>query len=175
MIQTYTGKMFNLIDPTPDMIDIRDIAHALARVGRFNGHTTEFYSVAQHCCIVYSIVPADQRLAGLLHDATEAYLGDVTAPLKHQLPGYVELENKLAAVIGNKYNIPSKKSKEVHQADMVALVTEARDLMSVEKNPKYWDLGIEPLEAAIVPWGADEAEQMFLAMFINAMAERGDF
>jgi 5'-deoxynucleotidase YfbR-like HD superfamily hydrolase len=173
-IQTYSGKMFNLIEPTPEMIDIRDIAHALANIGRFNGHTKQFYSVAQHCVIVSALVPDDQKLAGLLHDATEAYLGDVTAPLKHQLPAYIELENKLAGVIAAKYGIPAKKSDEVHKADMIALVTEARDLMGTEENKEYWDLPYEPLQEAIIPWTTFDAESNFNLMFLNYLAERGD-
>lgn len=84
---TFTGRCVSLYDPTPDMISLVDIAHALSHVCRFGGHTREFYSVAQHSCLVSYLAPAEWRLAALMHDATEAYLGDVIRPLKNILNG----------------------------------------------------------------------------------------
>lgn len=85
-IFTFTGKHFNVYEPEVDMIDPRDISHSLAHLCRFNGHTREFYSVAQHSCIVADLVPEEHKLAALLHDATEAYLGDMTRHLNNGCP-----------------------------------------------------------------------------------------
>jgi 5'-deoxynucleotidase YfbR-like HD superfamily hydrolase len=156
------------------MIDIRDIAHALARIGRYNGHTTEFYSVAQHCILVSRQLPKEEALHGLLHDAAEAYLGDVTAPLKRQLPKYMEIEKRMETVIGEKYGIPASKSEAVHEADMRMLMTEARDLMGIDKNPEYWDIDAKPYEETVEVWDSQTAENLYLAIFLHHIAERGD-
>lgn len=92
-ILTSTGKRFDLLEPDADMIDPWDICHSLAHLCRFNGHTREFYSVAQHSCIVAELVPEEHKLAALLHDATEAYLGDITRPLKQWMPDYRGFED----------------------------------------------------------------------------------
>ena len=110
-IQTHSGKAFYPFAPRPDDIDIEDIAHALAHQCRFGGHVSKFYSVAQHCVLIARVLHAqgfDKRtiLAGLLHDATEAYLVDLPSPVKNMLPGYRDAENRLAAVIAEKFDLP---------------------------------------------------------------------
>lgn len=82
-IQTFLGKPFWPLSPRPEDIDIRDIAHALAMTCRFTGHSQKFYSVAEHSVRVSRIVPAQFALHGLLHDASEAYLCDLSRPIKH--------------------------------------------------------------------------------------------
>ena len=81
-IRTHTGLRFDLLDPRPEAIDPRDVAHALARLCRFGGHVRRFYSVAQHSLLVADLAPLGLELPALLHDASEAYLGDVVAPLE---------------------------------------------------------------------------------------------
>lgn len=87
IFNTFSGKRISLYNPDPELICIEDIAHALSHICRFGGHAREFYSVAQHCCLVSYLAPAEWRLAALMHDATEAYLGDVIKPLKNILNG----------------------------------------------------------------------------------------
>lgn len=107
-IATYTGKMFDPLAPEPALIDIRDIAHALSLLCRANGHFPTFYSVAQHslaCCREAMERGLSKRiqLACLLHDASEAYLSDVTRPVKAVMPMYLELEAPLQEAIWNKW------------------------------------------------------------------------
>ncbi len=85
-IVTYTGKVFDLLNPTPDKVCIEDIAHSLAYQCRYTGHTREFYSVAQHCVLMAENpdLPGDP-MAKLMHDAAEAYIGDIARPWKHLL------------------------------------------------------------------------------------------
>ena len=91
-IITASGKRFYLRRPTPADIDAGDVAHALAHICRFNGHTREFYSVAQHSILVSRLLPDELKLAGLLHDAAEAYCGDMVKPLKNCLKDFAEYE-----------------------------------------------------------------------------------
>ena len=107
-IMTYTRKMFDPLRPDAGKIDIMDIAHALSMLCRANGHFPNFYSVAQHC--INCMMEAKARgyserlqLACLLHDASEAYLSDVTRPVKAELPRYREIEAPLQEMIWNKW------------------------------------------------------------------------
>jgi 5'-deoxynucleotidase YfbR-like HD superfamily hydrolase len=83
IINTVSGIEMDLLNPTPEMIDINDIAHSLGMQCRFGGHVSMFYSVAQHSVFVAGKAPAELRKHALLHDAAEAYLQDITAPLKN--------------------------------------------------------------------------------------------
>jgi len=161
--QTYTGKACWLMDPRPDEICIEDIAHALALQCRFNGHVTVFYSVAQHSVFVSEIVPKPFALAGLMHDATEAYLGDMVKPLKWSMPAYRTAEKVFWRVIAAKFGLHEKVDPAVKVADLVALATERRDLMSAP--PLRWpidELQIEPHPNPLNPLASHLAEQFFL-------------
>jgi hypothetical protein len=81
-ILTFTGKMFDLLEPDPERIDLRDITHALARIGRFTGHGDRIFTDAQHSVLVCDLAPVSLKRWALLHDAEEAYVGDVSSPMK---------------------------------------------------------------------------------------------
>jgi hypothetical protein len=104
MILTYQKIYMDPFAPRPSQIDIRDIAHALSLMTRANGHFRCFFSVAQHC--IHCAKEAGERglsaivqLACLLHDASEAYLSDVTRPVKCRLPGYIHAESRMQRTI----------------------------------------------------------------------------
>src|SRR5258706_13895138 len=84
-IETYSGKQFHILDPQLDEIELYDIAHALSMQCRYTGHCESFYSVAEHCVIVSMLVPKEMAIAGLFHDASEAYLTDEVSPVKPHL------------------------------------------------------------------------------------------
>lgn len=128
-IETYTGKHIHFNNPSPDEIDIEDIAHALSMECRFGGHLTRFYSVAEHSMLVASSVDRSLSLEGLLHDASEAYLRDIASPVKHYLSNYKDMENVLMKVIAEKFNFNWPISPEVKEADLMALKAEARQLL----------------------------------------------
>ncbi len=107
-IKTYSGLHLNPRAPEPEYIQIEDIAHALSLVCRGNGHVKTFFSVGQHC--IRCALEAEARgysnrlvLACLLHDAGEAYMSDITRPLKQYLPRYQAYEKQLLGVIYRKY------------------------------------------------------------------------
>lgn len=107
-IRTYTGIMFDPLNPDPDLIKLGDISHALSLLCRANGHFRNFYSVAQHSvnCMEEAKIRGYSRrvqLACLLHDASEAYLSDVTRPVKQEIPKYLEIEKPLQEAIWKKY------------------------------------------------------------------------
>lgn len=97
IINTFSGIEFDLLNPNPNDIDIEDIAHELSMLCRFNGHCKEFYSVAEHSVYVSYEIDEEFALIGLLHDAAEAYLGDVPTPLKKLLPEFKRADNQLFA------------------------------------------------------------------------------
>ncbi|WP_333648669.1 DUF429 domain-containing protein [Lacrimispora sp.] len=109
-ITTYTKLSFSPLDPKPEDIRIVDIAHALSLMTRANGHFKRFYSVAQHsinCALEARAMGCARKvqLACLLHDASEAYLSDITRPVKKHLPSYLEIENKLQGTIRQVYGL----------------------------------------------------------------------
>ncbi len=129
-IRTFTGKMINPLDPDPALIDIVDIAHALSHQCRFGGHTKGFYSVAQHSLFVSSAIQEkSQQLAGLLHDATEAYLLDIPSPVKNQITGYRQAEDRLSAIIAAKFGFQYPYHQAVLDADAFALEWEWKYVM----------------------------------------------
>lgn len=164
-IQTRSGGYFDILSPEVSPIDIIDIAHALSNLCRFTGHTHHFYSVAQHSVLVSRLVPPKFQMAALLHDAAEAYLGDVTSPLKALLPEYKRIERRVEAAILDRFGLPSWLPLEVKHADLVMLATERRDLMPA--TPEKWAIleGIGPTTERIRYMPPLEAFKLFLHRF----------
>ncbi|WP_460097788.1 phosphohydrolase [Pseudomonas sp. S3_C01] len=169
-ILTQTGNRFDLFGTDTDMIDPRDIAHSLAHLCRFNGHTREFYSVAQHSCLVADLVPAEHKLAALLHDATEAYIGDMVRPLKQWMCAYRDVEAWIWDRICTRFSLDQELPASVTQADLIALATERRDLMP--HDPATWDclVGIEPAPERIRPWSPTEARLTYHQRLMDQLA-----
>lgn len=125
-MQTYTGRKFEPMTPTLDQFDIQDIAHALSMICRFGGHTKRFYSVAEHSVHVSHHCHPDDALAGLLHDAAEAYVGDLIRPIKHQvsmLP-YRVAELNILDMILEREGLPPALPPSVTHADNAVLAAE---------------------------------------------------
>lgn len=163
-IETHSGRKFEFLSPTPDMVDIDDIAHSLSRQCRFSGHTSKFYSVAEHSINVSLL--STNKLEGLLHDASEAYLLDIPSPIKQYLTNYKEIEHKVMCAIADKFGFWYPLPPDIKDADHAQLKTEAKHLLP--SQGKDWadqyqtkiQVGITP--KCLVP---DLAKEMFLGMF----------
>lgn len=164
-IKTVTGRYFDLVNPQLSAFDIQDIAHALSQICRFTGHTRQFYSVAQHSVIVSRIVPQADAMAGLMHDAAEAFIGDVSGPLKSLLPDYKAIERKVEAAIAARFGLPAKMPASVKAADIVALKTEQRDLMGAGGDIWTSTRSVEALPQVIEPISPRKAFYQFIDRF----------
>lgn len=162
-MQTYTGRRFWPLDPHLGDIDIEDIAHALSHTCRFNGHCSVFYSVAQHSVIVSQQVPQEHALAGLLHDAAEAYTSDIVSPLKPFIAGYQEVEDRVERVVFRKFGLPPGIPKEVKIADRMVLADEARCFM--RGGGQGWNLTLRGYGLDITPKSSEAAKSLFLERF----------
>lgn len=151
-ILTYTKKMFDPLAPEIDLIDIVDIAHALSFLCRANGHFTQFYSVCQHsinCAREAQARGYSRRvqLACLLHDASEAYLSDVTRPVKQELPRYKQIEEPLQDTIWGKWlSEPLSKTEyaQVFEIDDAILEHEFVELMGYQLYDSLPEIKSQP-------------------------------
>jgi 5'-deoxynucleotidase YfbR-like HD superfamily hydrolase len=164
-VSTFSGNRFYPLEPRIDRVAIEDIAHGLAYQCRFNGQTREFYSVAQHSLIVASLVPPHLRLAALLHDAAEAYLGDMVKPLKVLLPEFAAIEDQVSALIAAAFAIDFSEYDPIKRADLIALATEKRDLMPHSAERWAYLDGVRALPEPIVAMSPGVAKQAFLEMY----------
>jgi 5'-deoxynucleotidase YfbR-like HD superfamily hydrolase len=172
---TVSGRLVDLTTPDPSAISIRDIAHSLARLCRWNGHVKkspkypfEIFSVAQHSLMVADEgmdgCPPEFALVALLHDATEAYLGDKSTPVKALSPAFAELERKWALAIGERFGLGAQLADlppVVKERDARALATERRDLMP----PAAWKPEGEPFPYVVDYLHPANAEDAFLNRF----------
>lgn len=156
-MQTFTGRAFYPLDPRVEDIDPEDIAHALSMLCRYNGQTKFFYSVAEHCVLmsewVESVAGPYDALWTLLHDASEAYMGDMVRPLKRSMPSYRAAEDNLMAFICTRFGINVEVPPIVKEADNRILMDERAKLMT--KPPMPWtpdEAGLESLGVEIGCW-----------------------
>jgi hypothetical protein len=179
-IRTYTGREFYPLEPRIEDIHIIDIAHALSNLCRFTGHTKHFYSVAQHSVYVSQFIsyPSEkmrkiyQRYA-LLHDASEAYICDISRPLKSQdcFKGYLDYEEHLQNMIYRKFglDIPTEEiHQEIKESDNGMLDIEGNQLMKGWNEQKYGCPSFYRFNNFDIPYlSPEKAETEFLSRFIE--------
>ena len=166
-ITTFSGIRFWPLLPNPADIRIEDIAHALSNQCRFGGHAREFYSVAEHSVRVSQHCPPEDALWGLLHDASEAYLCDVPAPLK-ALPAfevYRAAERSLQGTIAVRFGLSTEQPRSVTEADRAVLGIEIRDLLKPSGGRQPGRPPQKNKLAITNPWQPRIAKARFLSRF----------
>jgi len=170
-MQTYTGKAFYPFDPRPEDFDIEDIAHALSMLCRYGGHCLYFYSVAEHCVLMSCVAARENALWALMHDATEAYIGDMIRPLKWHMPKFKEVEDVLMDHIAEVFGLSRPMPEEIKILDNSMLAMERNHIMS--KPPYSWEL-TEDAPGGTSPffWTPYEAETAFLNRYSDLTASK---
>lgn len=161
------GTKLSLTKPDTKVMNIENIANALSMQCRFNGQISRFYSVAQHCLLVSEIAEkadSSHAFVGLMHDATEAYIGDLSSPIKQMLPDYQKLETLIWKKLCQRYELPTQLPKEIHIYDHIALITEASQLQK-GNTWKTWYPELEPSDHFIIPLNPPEAAKAFIERF----------
>lgn len=164
-INLHSGTSFDFLYPERSTFDIKDIAHALSNLCRFTGHVKEFYSVAQHSVLVSYQVPKEFALHALMHDAAEAFTGDVSSPLKALLPDFNAIEKLVEFEVFSRFGLPTTIPVEIKRADNILLVTEQRDLMHPGTQLVNRPRGVLQLKDTISTWLPSEARRHFLLRF----------
>lgn len=169
-IATASGRQFFLLEPRLEDIDIHDIAHALSLQCRWTGHCKFHYSVAQHSYYCSFIGPENESFDRLMHDATEAYIGDLNRPLKHYTEAgvaYRRQESILQRAIAERFGFSVVEPPSVKIADNLMLYAEKKQIMGYTFEEPQED--IRQFEAGsditIEPWTPAHAKQMFLNRF----------
>lgn len=178
-MQTRNKHRFYFDDPREGFLTIRDIAYALAGINRFNGHGKPRITVAEHSVSVATTVilrhggDRNLSLAALLHDASEAYLGDVSTPHKTlpDMEGYKTREAATQQCIAAKFKLPRDifSDPRIKAADIDCLAAEAQATMApLDPGWAAWLAGAKTLDVPEpVGWPSDVAEQKFLDMFFK--------
>ena len=163
---TFLGDEIDLENIQPSEINIIDIAHPLSMQCRYCGNGIKFYSVAEHCILVARMVKPEFKKLALLHDASEAYMGDLIAPMKMDCSEYLRIEKIVSDVIYKKFlgHIPGKLALEVvHDADIEIRAAEARDNLHNKKlYTEAINKGIPIPQFKLECWDAETANLRFL-------------
>lgn len=175
-METYSGLRFNPLEPTTSSVYPQDIAHALALTCRYGGHVRRFYSVAEHCALLYDyfLSRGERGLAlhALLHDAAEAYVGDVVRPVKRELPRFDQIEDLVLATIYAALGLPSPTDAEraaVAHADLRITLNERHALLPMAGAWPHDHLG--PLRGVrVYGWSWSLAAGGYMARLNDAMA-----
>ena len=166
-MQTFSGRRFWALEPRAEDVAVEDVCHALSLLCRYGGHSSVFYSVAEHCVLVGQKV----GIHGLLHDAGEAYLLDIPRPVKQLIPEYKVAELRVLEAIYVALEIPFPTEEEeaaVKEADNRMLATEK---LVLHKPGHPWALPAPYPDTPILCWSPQQAEAEWRAAF-NRFSEK---
>ena len=162
---TFLGNEFHVFNPNENEINILDIAHSLSLQCRFNGHSSAFYSVAQHLLIGSELIIEQFKKEYFGHDFTETYTGDLISPIKRRSPEFYKMEGKIEKIISKKYELTYPMSKEVKEMDSLMLRMELSYLTKHKnKTNEIFPISKEQFLKLIDKTPA-EVEKLFLARF----------
>lgn len=164
IIMLASGANLDLLDPWSSRFTIDDIAHGLAHTCRYAGQCSAFYSVAEHSLHVADVI-AEFELEALLHDGAEAFIGDVTRPLKQLLPEYKRIEAEVEAAIFARFGMLRGMPPEVKRADLEVLAAEQMQMMPPGTACWATAAGIKPARIRVEFLSPGQAKQRFLDRF----------
>lgn len=171
-MQTASNTVVSFSNPDPEAFDINDIALGLSRQPRYSGQGAFFYSVAQHSIYAATLASDEAKIYALLHDAPEAYTGDIPAPLKEMLGQKIfRIESKLECAIYKGLGIDpypnTSIQDEVYTIDKSLLEPEYKALFSEH----IWNVsGVKPAGIRIAPWSIETAMYWFLVCYFSIRA-----
>lgn len=160
-IMLASGRLFDFLDPHGSDFTIEDVAHGLAHVCRYAGQCRSFYSVAEHSILV-SETTEDFAYEALLHDAAEAFIGDVTRPLKQLLPEFRRIEANVEDAIIERFHLNRRYKDAVKQADLRVLAAEQMQVMAPGCADWAISAGVRPAAIQVRHLAPEKAEQEFL-------------
>jgi uncharacterized protein len=169
-IRLRSGLYFDLADPKPDQFAFSDIAGALSKICRFGGQIADFYSVAEHCFHCCEVARQDgqcldTQIAVLMHDAAEAFCGDVVKPLKVMLDEFAEVERRVEAAIAEKFLIDfDRESAYIREVDQAMLIAERNALFRADGVVWTGEETARPLAVAVKTRAPHEAESKFTSL-----------
>lgn len=164
VFNTASGRLINIYNPEPDSIILSDIANSLSKICRFGGHIHDFYSVAQHSVLVAAMADSDIKMEALMHDAAEAFVGDMIKPLKTIIgKQFDDIEDRFMQIIVDKFELDMAKMYRVKEYDLAALSLEHNVLQM--QNPKPWHTTTTVLGVAHRMLPPVEAKAEFLLAF----------
>lgn len=172
-IMLHSGAWFDFCAPHESAFTIEDIAHGLAQICRYSGQCRNFYSVAEHSLLV-SETAAGFEFEALMHDAAEAFLGDVTRPLKQMLPEFKRIEAEVEHAIFERFGIVHPLSPEVKKADLRVLAAEQRQIMPAGTDGWVRGQKVEPAPVTVRHLPPMEAKAAFMERF-NALSSRRSY
>lgn len=167
-IKVAAGHYVDLINPDPASIEIKSIAAALSKICRFGGHSPKFYSVAEHCIHATEMalvdgLPHDAVKAVFLHDAAEAYVGDMVKPLKITMPGYGVAEQRIESAVELAFGVDFDAWHDLIKVYDRAMLKAEKTVMwpeDVEKWAGFGEVGLRPVSFGF--WSPADAQERFL-------------
>jgi uncharacterized protein len=163
-IMLASGRWFDLLDPHGSDFTIEDIAHGLSLVCRYAGQCHSYFSVAEHSLLVTSVADTFKYEA-LLHDAAEAFIGDITRPLKQLLPEYKRIEALVEDAVIERFEMDPNYRSAVKAADLRVLAAEQAQIMPRGCADWAAEAGIKPADVVVRSLSPTEAEREFLDQY----------
>ena len=163
-IMLYSGVELDFLNASACQFTIEDIAHGLSMLCRYVGQCRDFYSVAEHSLLVSDMVP-EHAFAALMHDAAEAFVGDITRPLKQMLPQFKRIEHQVEEAIALRFGVPRPMPAAVKRADLAVLAAEQDQLMPPGTSHWAVEAGIQPAPIHVRSLSPREAKEAFLSRF----------
>jgi hypothetical protein len=163
-IMLHSGAWFDFCAPSSSDFTIEDVAHGLSNICRYAGQCRKFYSVAEHSLLV-SEVAEGYEFEALLHDAAEAFLGDITRPLKQMLPEFKRIEMDVERAILDRFGVAGPIPSQVKQADLRVLAAEQRQIMP--EGTDGWVRGqkVDPAPVIVRYLSPEDAKKTYLDRF----------